>query len=215
MTTIREIYFLIQYKGLNLIFGRLYLFQWSDYIYFNEMCNCLFKTIITPISVITRRSPFHHSIKSQTRKEMQSSPMRVGDREFTGRYGYESNADIKGTFAKLCIEHEKFPWRTQVPTSTGCIRRFTLSCMLNDGKREGKTRRAAGEQPAVVWNFYQWYTTKSMSGIGTVLSTKSVARASERASFHANGSAEKPSFILLYYLLDICFSPINYIDKLH
>lgn len=76
-----------------------------------------------------------------------------------GRYGYESNARIKGTFAKLCIAHEKFPRRAEPPTSTGCTRRFALSCMLNDGKRararerekeNSKGSREAEEQPAAV-----------------------------------------------------------------
>lgn len=57
----------------------------------------------------------------------------------------------------------KIPIANRAPTSTGCIRRFALSCMLNDDERwkgvEGWPEGRPGGQgtAGAVWNFYQWY----------------------------------------------------------
>ncbi|EFN71370.1 Glutamate receptor, ionotropic kainate 2 [Camponotus floridanus] len=71
---------------------------------------------------------------------MQLSSTDAGmEVKFMGRYGYESNARIKGTFAKLCIAHEKFPRRVEPPTSTGCTRRFALSPLLKQIKNSAES----------------------------------------------------------------------------
>ncbi|KAL6264416.1 hypothetical protein P5V15_004525, partial [Pogonomyrmex californicus] len=67
---------------------------------------------VRSVALIRNSFFFIHGIKN---KETQSSPMGAQTKiKFTGRYGYESNASIKGTFAKLCIEHEKFPRRARI-----------------------------------------------------------------------------------------------------
>lgn len=73
-----------------------------------------------------------------------------------------------------------------------------------------KDEREAGEQPAVVWNFYQWYMAESMSGIGTVLGPRRASRATGEFSC-ANESTKRSSLIILIRYTTLCtnqFCPV-------
>lgn len=74
--------------------------------------------------------------------------------------------------------------------------------------RSPKGGREAGEQPAVVWNFYQWYTTKSMFGIGTVLSPKNMSECEWASQFSRERICRKTKFHVI--ILCTWYLPFSY-----